>query len=103
MYILFQMVTKDPSLLSQLVEGLLKFWPQKHQPQEVFFIAGMYLPIKTTNQCCFFVETQALLEVSSRKEIEEHSQDIFLRVSQAVDSMNYQVPYLFLSIMKTTN
>jgi len=82
-----QMVTKDPSILNQLLEGLLRLWPQRDRPKEVYFVA----------------EIQALLELSRRTDIEQFSQKIFLRVSQAVISKNYQVSQKALEMWESSS
>merc|ERR1711935_324420 len=81
------MVTKDPSILNQLLEGLLRLWPQRDRPKEVYFVA----------------EIQALLELSRRRDIEQFSQKILLRVSQAVVSKNYQVSQKALEMWESSS
>lgn len=81
-YCVNQYVEKDPKLASNLIQGLLKYWPITNSQKEVMFLG----------------EVEEILEVISMAEFQKVMVPLFCRIRHCMNSYHFQVTY-FLFIL----
>jgi serine/threonine-protein phosphatase 2A regulatory subunit B' len=74
-YCIVQFIEKDPRLASQVVGGLLKFWPQTSCNKELLFLS----------------ELEEVLEMTQQPQLESLIYPVFWRISACICSNHFQV------------
>ncbi|KAH6774253.1 Protein phosphatase 2A regulatory B subunit family protein [Perilla frutescens var. hirtella] len=74
-YCVTQFIEKEPKLASNLIEGLLKYWPITSSQKEVMFLG----------------ELEEILEVISMTEFQKVMVPLFCRIRHCINSYHFQV------------
>ncbi|KAJ3366084.1 Serine/threonine-protein phosphatase 2A 56 kDa regulatory subunit delta isoform [Allomyces arbusculus] len=74
-YCVVQFLEKDPSLTSEVVLGLLRFWPKMNSPKEVMFLN----------------EIEEILDIIDPVEFQKVQVPLFTHIAKCVSSQHFQV------------
>ncbi|KII83746.1 hypothetical protein PLICRDRAFT_58212 [Plicaturopsis crispa FD-325 SS-3] len=74
-YCVVQFLEKDPSLVQEVMMGLLKYWPKVNSPKEVMFLN----------------EVEEILDVTDPVEFQKIQVPLFQRLAQCINSRHFQV------------
>jgi len=74
-YCVTQFIEKDPKLGSEVIHGLLRFWPVQSSSKELLFLN----------------ELDEILELTQRDEIQKVSEQLFTRIAKSIESPHFQV------------
>lgn len=74
-YAVVQFLEKDSSLISQVVNGILKVWPKTHSPKEVMFLT----------------ELEEILDVIDSSEFQTVMVPLFKQIAKCIASPHFQV------------
>lgn len=78
-YCVTQFVEKEPKLASNLIQGLLRYWPITNSQKEVMFLG----------------ELEEILEVISMDEFQKVMVPLFCRIRHCINSYHFQVTFPF--------
>lgn len=86
-YCAAQFIEKDPSLGSEVILGLLSFWPLQSSSKELLFLN----------------ELDEILELTAREEIEKVSTPLFSQIQKSISSPHFQVSERALFLWNNDN
>lgn len=82
-----QFIEKDPSLGSEVIHGLLTFWPLQSSSKELLFLN----------------ELEDILELTSKDQIQKISQPLFYQIRKSIASPHFQVSERALFLWNNDN
>ncbi|KAI9189672.1 serine/threonine-protein phosphatase 2A 56 kDa regulatory subunit delta isoform [Blastocladiella emersonii ATCC 22665] len=74
-YCIVQFLEKDPTLTTEVITGLLRFWPKMNSPKEVMFIN----------------EIEEILDIVDPHEFQKIQVPLFTHIAKCVSSQHFQV------------